>query len=223
MKLNEIFDTETRERQVDDLRASDKPYGYSSGKRGELGSGKFSRVKDKKSDPFMVQKIPNKAEDALSNDAYYCYIAVIVKRKIAQENPFAPRVYKINHFLGNDGSKKYTIDMEKLISAKDIGKDDIKAYASTLFADSDGANGSYPIGDADDLADKVNDIVHGNLSTNDQLNSLIDIIKDIKSTATKHNKTFYWDLHSGNMMFRRGKNGLQLVITDPLAQSTDYE
>ena len=212
MKLLEIFDTDTKERTTKDLGKYDKSYyrDYERQNPTEIGHGKFSYVKDKKSDPHFVQKVMKKASDDLSGDAYYVYIKTIVDQKIAQHNPFAPRVYKINQFKGTDGKQKYSIDMEKLIPLDDISQPELQEYARRLFDIDDEVN-MY------DFSSFVEDAMHGRIELKDK--NLLKLFNLINSIKEKYG--FYDDLHAANMMFRRGPYGIQLVITDPLAHMTE--
>lgn len=211
MKINEIFDTTNKERTVNDITNYDRDYW--SNRQGEIDRGKFSSVLPKKSDPHMVRKIPNKAESELENDAYYVYMNTIVEQKIAQSNPFAPRVYRINRLKSATG-KKYTIEMERLIPIDDIDADELREYGERLFGTPEE---DYDYAETWYFADKISEIQkYGRKSNDENLNSLMDIISNIMKVHLQ----FLEDIHDGNIMFRRGKTGIQLVITDPLAQQT---
>ncbi len=211
MKLNEIFDTKDKSRSTPDLSQHDRPF-YST-KQNQLGYGKYSYVTQKKADPHLVTKVQNKAASNLANDGYFSYIKYIVDNKIAQRNPYAPRVYKINKFKDTAGNEKYTIDMEKLVDIEDISGEELAVVYKMITGLESNAD------DVNALRNKMTFFLGKHLS-GDTNNPNLDEVLKIIDYLLRENDDFILDIHDGNIMFRRTPHGVQLVITDPLSQRT---
>ena len=101
--------------------------------------------------------------------------------------------------------------IEKLIDSNNLSENDFKMLG-VVYQRMGGAENVSP------TIDHIIDRLYYNLSGYD-LDKIedslyleaVNFIKDIK----KSNKKVIYDIHAGNVMFRRNNGGLQLVITDP--------
>src|SRR6478736_4982572 len=130
MKLNEIFDTKTRERKVSpkyDIRAN-IPHN-------KLGTGAYGYAVPSKSDPHMVKKLARNY-CVRGYYSYQIYIKAIVDEKIAQHNPFAPRVFKFDLLKIDDPDleykEKYNIDMERLVDMREANVEQLHAMLASI-------------------------------------------------------------------------------------------
>ena len=204
MKLNELFDTVERERPTKGIQR------YTQTDRPDDNYGYYSMVRPDKTDPHMVRKTPFRPFKGQTNDAYFTYIKYIVDNKIAQENPYAPRVYKIDKFTDpENGAMKFNIKMEQLVKLSKLEPEQLV----TIYEKITGREVQEDYVNSYVIADFVDGILTGHhLSTDEQLNDLMKTIWKIKKQYRFSN-----DLHHGNMMARITPYGPQLVITDPLS------
>lgn len=189
-----------------------------------IESGVFSKVNNDKNDPFTVNKhskeqrsnyYSKKPVDVKSQDGYWDYIENISKNDELKSNPFLPRIYAIRSLKDDHGNRKLSANIERLVNAVQIENEDpdmLADYISTIV-DTDSTPKSFNLTLIEYLA-KILQIAaaRGNYTNikNDQLKEALAFIHEMSE--------FFWlDIHSGNIMFRRTKYGIQLVITDPLA------
>lgn len=189
MKLYEIIDTQIT--PSSEFRPSDNI----------LGSGIEAEVYDDSDDPHMVIKKIN------TTSRYSVYINSIIKNKMTGNNPYVPRVYKIDK-----DDKQYQI--EKLYPLQQLSMKDLAYIYSTIMKEElpNGFDNKYQIIRAiesiiaDSAAFKDNIVIKSK-----QLNDVIKLIYELT-----HKIGRIPDIHSGNMMARMSPYGPQLVITDPL-------
>lgn len=216
MLLNEIIEPKIINKTVD------KPIGDSS-RKGEIDSGKYSTVKND-NDPHMIKKSSKRARtDLESIDPYWTFIKKLVDSGIASRNPYFPRIYNITSLKGADEKEIRRAKMEKLLSYADLHDADVPLLK--IISERINAN----LNDLDDLdveidpvgayisiiSDKIDNLLrnYGINELNDD--SLIEAIYFIRNMI-KENHFMVIDMHTENIMFRRGSYGLQLVITDPV-------
>lgn len=213
MKLHEIFEPEQKtlytQTPLNSLDMNKKP---------NIGRGFFSSVFPHK-DEHMVTKVSNSPTHA-NIDGYWKYVNELIKSNIWSSNPFFPRIYSIKKIQNSDDEFIYSGVMEKLIAYKDIDVDILCQYIKTIVNDAfvDGEiNRIERSQTAKYLMNRVGDVLCSNIINpnsdeikNDQLIEALEWFKKSRLTSDL-------DIHADNMMFRRGKTGIQLVITDPLA------
>lgn len=96
---------------------------------------------------------------------------------------------------------------------------DIKKSKNEIYQDLQNNEGTFEVDDfvinCMHLAcDLLEELCNGSRTTNDlALSEIVNAIKQAKNS----NPEFYMDIHRGNVMFRMGPHGAQLVITDPIA------
>lgn len=226
MRLNEIFDTKISDRKLSKEFDNEKLNKNSVNRLNDphIHSGAFGYVKSDQ-DPFLVKKRPHFTNDDLSNDAYYTYIKTIVDDKLAQSNPYFPRIYDIKIFKDSTDKKLYSIKLEKLFELEDISTEELKILLNKCFKNlNELIEDYYKVNefDGDFIHDERGDlfnIIDGNIIDIKKLkdDNLKKVISLIQKIVKDNNGKFHWDLHSGNLMVRRTAKGSQLVIVDPLA------
>lgn len=210
------------EKQIDTV-ISDKRYsGYfkDAGDKefGKYSYGTFARVAADKKDPHMVKK--NDLYSTNEPDNYNKYINELIKRDIIDSNIHFPRVYNVKRITDKTGLSIYTYQMEKLIHFHELGLDEMVALVEQTC--------SAPIPEhaleGDDearlisrLSSMIQKVLYAAVAKDytaiklASLNQAIAIIVGIgKSLNIDIN-----DMGGDNIMARRTKYGVQIVITDP--------
>lgn len=197
-----------------------------------IGSGFFSSVKSVLNDPHLVKKYRNRFGE---RDKYWDYADIIIKEKL-WNNPYFPRLYTKQTYLDREHQELPIIKMEKLdskinkkealylldkmfkLSGKDLkefqeeinenGVDFItkaiaRPIAAIISAESETAFTFYSGFSEFRLDVKIKDPL-----LKQAINKLIEIKNEISSSV---------DLHTNNLMYRRGPTGVQVVITDPFS------
>jgi hypothetical protein len=227
--LIEVFDTEHSDEMVHQPYNSDEDHKnfvkkLSSARKSD-GSGAFGYIERDKDNPFTVNKQPHKAEDSIENDAYYRYITYVTKNKLAQENPFLPRVYSVKNMTDSNLKQKYKIDIETLTPLTDLSTAQLSQMGRTLFSDFDetfkqlnGTSGAAKSVVRKVLADTIAQCLENNITArannieNQLLHQALTTIRKVKMSGR-----FAYDFGSNNIMARMSAHGPQLVLVDPLA------
>lgn len=237
MRLNEIFNTSftNRKHPEDDLKST--PWGRDRlfGRDNKIGTG-GTYIAYSDDDPHMVTKksrYPHPASGFKPGTGNRdvspgrIYAETIIKNKLAQSNPFFPRFYVHHTDTDKSGNKYYKFTTEKLISAREISykealtvlkhifanKKDRKLFIRTFEEDTE----PYDRENARAIMDDVgwfltNMIDHQRFNAaSDHLNQALKVIHKLKK---EHGLSD--DLISDNIMFRRSRNGLQMVLNDPV-------
>jgi hypothetical protein len=198
-------------------------------------SGAFSSVKDDKHDPHMVKKYHHgpvgdgSPDSEIGEDAYVYFAKWLAKQNVT--NPHLPRIYDIKKIQDSAGKFIYKYQVEKLNSATELGLEELMNVFGQHFV-------------SDTVAQQVADELDFEAGVDTPANKKILIhvmgrfceqmvregCKNIKSESLREalgliqkflkdhgEKEFSLDIeNSGNIMFRRGPHGLQLVLTDPV-------
>ncbi len=185
-----------------------------------LGQGQYSTVKNDRYDPHMVRKHHHTPLDDTVDDGYVHFVNYLIDKKIQAVN--LPRIYNIKEITDPYGQKIYKYQLEKLNSIKNIDMEElqnlinrmIKAEYTTL-QDSNVEHAKRELlrTFGRDLEKCIYDDDYRRIK-DEELIKTLKIIKDYIKT-----KDDVWlDMgNAGNLMFRRGQTGLQLVIADPFA------
>ncbi len=222
MKLDEIIDT-----NIMAFRAN-KPVQSKQYTPSEIGNGWYSTVHAIK-DPHLVMK-KSFGSPLLQGDAYFQYIQYVVDNKLAESNPYFPRVYDIVLVDSKEDSTHahYIIKMERLLPWQDITAKEmvtviekvvnLKEYGAWYtpeFLETAQVDELYAV-----IVDTVIKATRGDFSfiADEKLTEAIKVIDMIRMSGEQRAPGRHtWDIGKNNMMFRRIPTGLQLVITDPLS------
>jgi len=193
--------------------------------QGYVGSGQYSSVK-KDRDPHFVQKT-SRDSDRAKEDGYWHFIKQVIDNKL-WENPYFPRVYYFKKFhKGN--SAHYRVKLETLVDMEELNRGELVAVVARMVGDDPEDMGIiqpyFKEGKVRDLIEKgkIRDLIEtifrrvwgGNPSKgmDSNLVSAMNLLKKMNE-----NKNYYYDLHKGNIMFRRGPHGVHPVIVDPFSR-----
>lgn len=235
MKLFEIIDTQVKKVTTKSPISGELFHKRFGNKQDRiLGTGLSGAAISKPSDPHVIIKT-NRTQGSLEKDGYYTYINAVVEGKLAADNTYFPRVYKMT--TAEDYSKYgiYHIETETLMHESNIDDADALSlvqrvlnygfFANHYFdIDANFTRRGSPIDDREvDAAQMAFWLVFAinryirrkerHYIRDPKLIEALDIISNIKEKAPIH---FGWDLHTNNIMYRRGPY-LQVVITDPLS------
>lgn len=182
-----------------------------------IGTGMSAVVKQDK-DPFMVSRRSRDVSyNQMEEDRYWKYAHAIIESKIYESNPFVPRFYEIKRYKNNKGNEIFKGKMEKLHPVEEISTDMLLAHLENIsnfsmdLPDVKSFIGDYEYTDAS-LRESILRVFlilleKEEIRGNKKLEQAMNFIDKLKAN---------WDLHPGNVMFRIGGHGIQLVITDPI-------
>lgn len=201
----------------------------------QLGiNGLYGSAYHNPDDPGTVTKVV-RAVDDYEKDAYFKYVSALAKNDRISNNPFFPRIYKIQVTKDNEGRNMYSVEMETLLDFGTLSSEECNMIGERLFF-------NYAGFERDALA-RAKEIASTErrkaISTEsnakfallkamgkclERPEQVATYIKDPKLKAAlmilqsllKKNRNMASDIHEGNIMVRRGPGGPHLVITDPI-------
>lgn len=183
--------------------------------KGYVGAGQYSSVK-KDRDPHFVQKTSRDFFSA-RHDGYWYFIKNVIDGKL-WENPYFPRVYQFKKFAKGDNSH-YRVKLETLVDMKELSRQELVAVVARLVGDDPEDMGIiqpyYKDSNIMDLIEEIFARVWNGNASNTMDSNLVSAMKTLRSMNT--GKGYYYDLHKGNIMFRRGPHGVHPVIIDPFS------
>lgn len=209
--------------------------------RKRVGHGAFARVWSSDKKPGEVTKVA-KEFASLNKDAYYQYLDMISRNERMSSNPYFPKVNRLRVVKGRDGGFTYTADIESLHPLESLGIEELEAIGEHTFNDFDGlcaivakSWGKYktdgrPTEDEQSQRTEIRKVVlertilvylgkamwHSTgVATYIRDPNLKQAVMMIRHLI-KSNPGIGPDIHSGNVMVRRGRFMPQLVFTDPV-------
>ena len=205
--------------------------------KGEKGAGYYSAVDSDPEDPHMVKKRSINPMQSDEHDAYRFFIDQLIDNDFINRNPYFPRVYDVKGMTDDQGRHANEYRMEELIPHRDVSEEELLSMMDRIFNDTDiksrwddytskinsegGAFRDIPSLDKIQLRithNIENAIYRGDFSnikdeTMVEAGKMLNTIMD--NADTDGDKQLMLDFNKDNIMYRRGKYGLQPVITDP--------
>lgn len=189
-----------------------------------IGTGIQSMVYVHPRDKSKVVKIADiKNPD---NDSYLEFVRLIVSH---QDNPFFPRIYNVKLYekppedrTRSEGDYRLVMVMERLYSIWDLMNNHRYMKAALDELVSLGIPDSVTQEYIDSQEDPT--VLWDYFEDTDNIEDLIQYsdnhsFREAMNTLVPYMRSFGQDMHMGNIMVRPTKNGIQLVIIDPLAAS----
>jgi hypothetical protein len=211
MRLVEIIDTEYIDTQFVSPKKKDTET--------KIGSGRYSTVS--KADDFSVNKKYKRKKKNIDTDPYYIYVKTISDNKLAEKNPYFPRIYSVKSNRVDDENNRPDFNMEILTPISDISSDIIYNIGKHIMANAV----TYDLNFQFYLSNHKNVIGVITTTMNRALHSKnLDEIKDsmlknalkvIMNIRDKYPQCRP-DIHPDNIMVRLTPHGPQIVLTDPL-------
>lgn len=232
MKLKDLFEDRQHETKASLKNYSGK-LSHSDAAWDDPKSGSFSSVKDDNKDPHMVKKyhhgpLGKQSDDEEIMDAYVFFALWMTKQNI--NNPCLPRIYDIKKIKDKTGKFIYKYQIERLISGTELEVDDLWQIYDRYFVRNENTEKivkqvKYRFQDPNEAKNMVRVMgsaceayIEGkfDMISDDSLKEALDLVaKFVKEYSSKG---FTLDIeNSGNIMFRRGPYGYQLVLSDPVA------
>ncbi len=186
-----------------------------------LGQGNYSTVKNDRTDPHMVRKHHHTPNDGRLDDGYVDFVNYLIKNKIQEVN--LPRIYNIKEITDQSGQTIYKYQLEKLNSISDISLDELQSLINRSIENeksnykSQANDDQYKRGLLRMFGRYLEDCIKNNDYSGIKDEELIKTLDTIKNYINTKKDTWLDMGNSGNLMFRRGPTGLQLVIADPFA------
>lgn len=189
-----------------------------------LGQGFYSAVKSHRTDPHLVQK-NNHRKMGRDTDGFNVFVEWLINHD-KLDNIHFPRIYNIKRITDREGNVVHSYDIERLIQAADVSKEEILAFHEhnihedvlplddlLSYAENDEAFKELYFKHLCKMLEKAvkQDILSYFVS--DTLKEAIRILIAVRNDETI--PQLYIDIHEGNLMWRRGSTGLTLVINDP--------
>jgi len=239
MKLNEVF-PETKYRQVPQLRSHYKPDvthpGAGRGKKTKhLGSGSYASTYAHEDKPHDVRRI---SKPQSSPDGSYWYFKELQEHP-DRDNPYFPRYRSATKYYAKpqlsrprDDRSVLSLSMERLQALHTLSKKDAESVFERWF----GEHHEYIVwnkilqehpprailtyntreGTAYTVAHVLDRVIKydwiDKYVVDSELKRAAEFVRKIKE---KHARAY--DFSPNNIMYRRSPQGIQIVLTDPLA------
>jgi len=248
-KIPDLYDYEGPDAYVDDddLPPENNPHAKNPDIK-VLGTGAFATAYQHKDTPHDVTK---GSKASVEPDGWQALFTALSKDKEAAANPYFPRFRSINKFKGNyndEGKPRqsYVVKVEKLEPYQALSKAERKMLVNKIFNE-------HGIDVLNHYFEEENRKMHKYIRRKDPTSELfagekfawaiqaclendtwadelrwqiedkhfLEAIEFIQKAAEEYNYGF--DLHYNNLMIRRTSVGPQLVLNDPLGESTAVE
>ena len=191
-----------------------------------VGTGVQSTVYVHPKDKTKVVKIADIKDP--NNDSYLEFVRLIMDH---QDNPFFPKIHKAKLYQKtpddrtiDDGEYRLVMIMERLYPIWDLKNN--HQYMQAALKELVGLG--VPEEVTREYIDSGEDptILWDYFEDEDNIEDLIQYsdnhsFREAMRTLSPYMRTHGQDMHMGNLMVRTSKNGLELVIIDPLAASVD--
>lgn len=203
----------------------DKDHLPTGGRR--IGAGSQSVVMTDPDDPHMVKKF-SRSPGSTKSDGFVRYAEIVAQEKL-WENPHFPRIYQTNTNVDRNRLAMKDWQIEKLNKAADIPFSELGNLAIRYFSDGIKAElrelRRYGGEQTERYSRKASSLMvdvikgeHPDITITDEV--LAGAVKTLFELS-KHPK-LYFDLHGGNVMYRRTAVGIQLVFMDPFSTDEDW-
>lgn len=192
-------------------------------------SGAFSTVVPDRHDPHMVRKHHHDpiVGDTDSEDAFVHFVNWMIEEKI--QNIHFPRIYNVKKITDSEGKYIYKYQIEKLIPANKLSKEELLHVVHMNFdVESIKEENTRARWDAKDttsiiraIGEACERVITGEGDRSIKSRSIVKALNEILNFnrwAYERDLYAHLDLvNSGNIMFRRTPQGLQIVFSDPVA------
>jgi len=199
-----------------------------------LGGGAYADAHASKEEPGTAIKTVRPQRN-LNQDSYYVYLKMLASHPEDYNNRYFPKVYDINVFTTKKGHITYKVDMERLQPFDDLLEKEATAIGNHIFENFEQLNQSsyrnYPkatliscigtaLGGSNRQYNNIDVIIKDEefAEAARMLTGLINRIKGVSmDTNGRSKRHLSLDIHTGNVMVRRGPFMPQLVLTDPVS------
>lgn len=187
-------------------------------KKKELGGGVHGTAKPDPNDEHMAIRYNHRPQDEENPYDGFRKLLRLMKENRLMDDPHFVKVYGITRIDGKNGKHIYKYKVEKLVKWTSLSDEEMESIINTHF------NGDMDIGeDGENIIDSMCVAIENFLESGqnpDIFNgtfkrSMLNLKDAYQSHVPKSEfDILYLDIHSGNIMVRRGPHGLQLVFTD---------
>jgi hypothetical protein len=184
-------------------------------------------------EPGTATKIIRDAGN-LKSDAYFKYVSTLAKNDRISKNPYFPKIYGVNIKDDKNGRARYSVEMERLLDFNSLSMEEMYMLGDKMFFNFYAFAKDARARMRDDLGKidaKMQSAETASFAIMKAMERVIKYrakvetyIKDpnlkgallILKSLIKNDSGVNPDIHTGNIMVRRGPGGPQLVITDPV-------
>ena len=210
MLLEELIDVKQKHKDI-----KDDWYNDPIPVNGNIGVGSFATVSKDLDDPHMVKRQthhqlrPTKERthefEHRLYDGFTAWAQFIVDNKLADKNPYFPRIYEIEKITDKGDNVFYNYKIEKLYPTRTLSKKELAAIGEKISG--------KPLQYAYQIDYYLDEIFYNDAYTPDE--QLIEVKKYLskfeEDTGLKVD-----DLGGNNILVRRTSLGVHLVINDPV-------
>jgi len=212
MLLEDLIDTKIKNKKVDDWYDPDS----SEDDGDELGRGTAAHVLKNPDDPHTVKRNSHSAQRATTNrkgefehrrfDGFNVWAKFIIDNKLAEKNPYFPRIYEVERISDKGDNQFYKYETEKLYPMSSLSREEMIAISEKL-------TGREQIYYPEQIEWFLQKVILENKDTPDD--ALVECRKYMKQFVDETNMKID-DLGGDNILVRRTSLGVQLVINDPI-------
>lgn len=209
-------------------------------------TGAYSSVKNDPHDPHMVIKHNHTPRHKSNNnvspfdgepippDGYQYFVKWMVENKIY--NIHFPRVYDVTRYEDSEDQYIYKYEIEKLLKYDELDRDELERVIKMNFNVTSDAykqagkerqeiTSKYrrkQVDPQDILSHVCSGIIRGTIQANSviknpEIKTALLLFADFLEWAKKNGYDTMEDLNPNNIMYRRTAQGLQIVLSDPVA------
>lgn len=204
----------------------------------EIGSGMYATAFSTPEEPGTVRKLVGPL-DKLENDAYFKYVKMLTENDRMSSNPYFPKIFdiQVRRFYRKNFTGKvnlsvkymYAVDMERLLPFESLSQKEARMLGNKMFYDFERQTKPirYRAGSGDPseprnyfegletmITEVFDDWFRERLLTSIKDSRFKQAVMLIRKLET--DESIAMDIHSENIMIRRGVGGPQIVITDPV-------
>lgn len=215
MLLEDLIDTKVKSKHVDDWYNPGLDH-IDDDNENRLGRGTAAYVIKNPDDPHTVKRKTHSPLRPTTNrhgefehrrfDGFNVWAKFIIDNKLADKNPYFPRIYEVEKISDKGDNQFYNYETEKLYSVLSLNRKELAAISEQLTGYD---NLRYP----HNIDTFLGYVINGTAYTpDDDLVECKKYIKQfIKETGMEIN-----DLGGDNILVRRTSLGVHLVINDPI-------
>lgn len=215
MLLEDLIDTKVKNKHVDDWHNPGLDH-IDDDHENRLGRGTAAYVLKNPDDPHTVKRKTHSPLRPTTNrhgefehrrfDGFNVWAKFIIDNKLAEKNPYFPRIYEIERISDKGDNQYYNYETEKLYKISSLNRKEITAISEKITGYD---NLRWP----DHICEFLEKVINGTTYTPDE--SLVEC-KNYMKQFVDETEMQIDDMGGNNILVRRTSLGVHLVINDPI-------